>query len=63
MKIYLTLDDPENATLALRAVKWLLDKPATQKDAIIVYGAEGDQKKFTVFVERVKTGISVRQCY
>jgi hypothetical protein len=47
---------PENMILAVRAAKWLLDRPG-QRDGILVYGERSDEQVF--YVKRNKSSISV----
>jgi hypothetical protein len=51
--------DPEVFTLAIRAAKWLLDQPYSQKDAIIAYGE--NEPTIDFYVRRNKASISVTQ--
>ena len=51
--------DPDDFILAIRAARWLLERP-NQKDAILAYG-EGVTTDF--YVRRNKTSITVRKTY
>lgn len=62
IKVYVRVGNIEDLILAMRAVKWLLDQPETQKDAILAYGNEIDKYKTHFYVKRVKSGISVSPC-
>jgi hypothetical protein len=49
---------PDNFICAIRAAKWLLERPE-QKDAIVAYG-EGDSE-VAFYVKRNKESISIRE--
>ena len=57
---FIFLDVPiDDAILATRAVRWLLERN-DQKDAILVYGSGSEERDF--YVKRNKSSITVRPC-
>ena len=57
-RVILNADEP-NLLLALRAAKWLLEKPLEQKDAVLVYGERPNG--VAIYVRRNKSSISAFQ--
>lgn len=60
MRVILEAKAEGDLSLALRAARWLMQQPFTQKDAILVYGEGEEAKDF--YVKRGKASISVRPC-
>jgi hypothetical protein len=57
---FIFLDVPiDDAILATRAVRWLLERDY-QKDAILAYGSGSGERYF--YVKRNKSSITVRLC-
>lgn len=52
------LDGSDNGLIAWRAAKWLMEQPATQKDAILVYG-DAPSTEIAMYVRRNKASITV----
>jgi hypothetical protein len=48
--------------LAVRAAKWLILQPLTQKDAILCYGSVRKEEGRDFYVRRNKASITVRPC-
>lgn len=61
MKIILNVRNDKDMDCAIRAARWLLLKPITQKDAVLAYGVEGvaEKDKDHFYVKRNKSSISV----
>jgi hypothetical protein len=56
------LDVPlHDMILAMRAVKWLVAQPITQRDSILAYGDDDATAKH-FYVKRNKASITVRPC-
>lgn len=60
MRIILEANADDDLGLALRAARWLMQQPDTQRDAILAYGEGSDAKAF--YVKRGKASISSRRC-
>lgn len=60
LKIILSHVTPEDAVIGVRAAKWLIEQPTTQKDAILVYGEKPNEIVF--YVKRNKASITARRC-
>lgn len=59
MKIILNIIEPDDAVIGVRAARWLIDQPDTQKDAILVYGDKPNEIVF--YVKRNKASILARR--
>lgn len=59
MKIILSIVEPDDAIIGVRAAKWLIAQPETQKDAILVYGENPNEIVF--YVKRNKASILARR--
>jgi len=59
-KVILKDVDPDEFGLAIRAARWLLREPDSQRDAILAYGDGNAQRHF--YVCRNKSSITVRPC-
>ena len=59
MKIILNIIEPDDAIIGVRAAKWLISQPDTQKDAILVYGEKPNEIVF--YVKRNKASILARR--
>ncbi len=57
MRIILSHVEPDDFGIAIRAAKWLIEQPDSQKDAILVYGEE----QWVFYVRRNKASITVRR--
>ncbi len=57
MRIILSHVEPSDLEIAIRAAKWLIEQPESQKDAILVYGEE----QWVFYVRRNKASITVRR--
>ena len=59
MRVILEVKNEGDLSLALRAARWLMQQPFTQKDAILAYG---DEPTTNFYVKRGKASISSRLC-
>jgi S-methylmethionine-dependent homocysteine/selenocysteine methylase len=57
MKLIVNCENPDHWVCAIRAAKWLLDQPLTQRNAILVYGDDT-----AIYVTRNKASITARDC-
>jgi hypothetical protein len=58
MRVIIRDVEPEDFILAIRAVRWLMER--VTKDAIMSYGEDGKARDF--YVRRNKSSITVRPC-